>query len=62
MSHVRFKFSRDFDWLAPGKCKLCQLVTWAYKAGHDLLVPQAAADAAVAAGAGAIVKEVPPDA
>lgn len=49
---VLFQFTRDFDWHTLGKCRLCKLVTWAYRRGHLLKVPPEVATAAEAAGAG----------
>lgn len=52
-----FRFSKDFDWWGhPRNCKLCKLALWAFKRTPDdhepIEIPEAAADAAEAAGAG----------
>lgn len=50
---VWVKFNRDFDWKPKSQ------VTIAYRAGSQQNVPRAAADAAVAKGAGTIVEKAP---
>lgn len=55
---ILFSFTKDFDWLTLGKCRLCKLVTVAFKRGHVLPVAPEVADAAEAAGAG---RRVPTD-
>lgn len=50
---MRVKFSRDFDFSPPA---LKGLHTIAFKAGEERVVTRECAEAAVRAGAGAIVK------
>ena len=51
---TRFKFNQNFEWFGPNpKCKLCALALWAFtRSETPIEIPDEAASAAYAAGAG----------
>lgn len=58
---IWFRFTRDFDWWGKNPhCVFCQLALWAFKRRDEAIeIPEEAAAAAIAAGAGTIADQKP---